>query len=193
MKAIRHGLAGLLRFSGRDAPGWFWPYVAFVIVMDFAAGAVIMVPSMLDSFRRMQAFAAAHPDQATVERTATSYSIQIHGYHPELMPNLGDMAAGFAVMVVITILFLAAAVSRRLHDRDRRGAWGLMPLPFLAAGLTIMPRLFAGFSGRQPDMGLFGLLFLNNLVYLALLALLIVMLAGRGTEGANRYGPPPPP
>lgn len=40
-------------------------------------------------------------------------------------------------------------------------------------------------------MRLFGLLFLNNLFYLGALGVLILLLAGAGSKGDNRYGSPP--
>lgn len=40
-----------------------------------------------------------------------------------------------------------------------------------------------------PDMGLFLLLFLNNLLYMIALAGLVLVLALPGTRGPNRYGP----
>ena len=51
-----------------------------------------------------------------------------------------------------------------------------------------MPRLF---HMADPDLGLFALLFANNLIYIASLVLLVVLLTGRGTAGDNRFGPPP--
>ena len=96
-------------------------------------------------------------------------------------------------IAVITVALLAAAVARRLHDRDRSGLWGLAPLPFLSFGLVGMHYLMTSFSGpQQPDLGAFFFLFLNNITYLAILVTLVVQLASRGTEGENRFGPSSP-
>ena len=193
--SVRNGFTGLLRFSGRDPAGRFWPYVGVVIALFFVTAAATMTPIMSGTFARMQTFAAEHPDQATVTQGPGSYSIQIHGDHPELMP---DMKPFFSVMQVgcaLAVLLLAAAVTRRLHDRGRRGWWGLPPVVFLIGGLALFPRLFqSALSGElSPDsMKLFGLIFANNLLYLGSLGLLIFLLAGAGQPRANRFGPPAP-
>jgi uncharacterized membrane protein YhaH (DUF805 family) len=193
--SIRHGFTSLTRFSGRDPAGRFWPYVGAVIALFFAAAAATMGPIMSGTFARMQTFAAEHPDQATVTEGPGSYSIQIHGNHPELMP---DMTPFFTVMQVgcaLAVLLLAAAVTRRLHDRGRRGWWGLPPVVFLVGGLTLFPRLFGSVLHGDMTPGamkLFGLLFANNVLYLASLVLLIVLLAGASQPGENRFGPPAP-
>jgi uncharacterized membrane protein YhaH (DUF805 family) len=191
--AIRHGFTGLPRFSGRDPARRFWPYVGVVIALLFIAAFAAMAPIMSGAFARMQSFAIEHPDQATVTQGPGSYSIQIHGNHPELMP---DVAPFFVVMQVgcaLVVVLLAAAVTRRLHDRGRRGWWGLPPVIFLAVGLALFPRLFQStLSGEvTPDtMAMFGLMMANNLLYLASLALLVVLLAGAGQPDENRFGPP---
>jgi uncharacterized membrane protein YhaH (DUF805 family) len=195
INSIRHGFTSLTRFSGRDPAERFWPYVGAVIALFFMAAAATMTPIMNGMFARMQTFAAEHPDQATVTQGPGSYSIQIQGNHPELMP---DMTPFFTVMQVgcaVVVLLLAAAVTRRLHDRGRRGWWGLPPLVFLAVGLTLFPRLFQStISGEMtPDsMKLFGLMMANNLLYLGSLGLLIFLLAGASQAGENRFGPPAP-
>jgi uncharacterized membrane protein YhaH (DUF805 family) len=187
--SIRHNLAGLLRFSGRDSRASFWPYAVTVVLLDVAAMALLMVPEMLDSMARMQRFAVEHPELTTVDSGPGHYSITIQGYHPELMPDMSLLFSGVAAIFVATLLLLAAAVARRLHDRNRSGAWGLLPVPFIAFSLATMPRLFAGIgSGEAPDMRLFGALFLSNALYLVSLALLVVLLAGERSKGPNRFG-----
>jgi uncharacterized membrane protein YhaH (DUF805 family) len=187
--SLRHNLAHLVRFSGRDGRRTFWPYAVAVIALDMVAMAASMLPIMADTFARMQRFAAEHPDQTTVESGPGHYSITIHGNHPELMPDMSLLCTTVAVIGGVTILLLAAAVTRRLHDRRLRGWWGLLPLPFLGFGAVMMPRLFANVqSGGPPDMRLFGVVFVNNALYLAALATLVVLLVGAGTMGPNRFG-----
>jgi uncharacterized membrane protein YhaH (DUF805 family) len=193
--SIRNGFTGLLRFSGRDPAGRFWPYVGVVIGLFFAAAAATMGPIMNGAFARMQAFAAEHPDQATVTRGPGSYSIQIHGNHPELMLDVTPFFTVMQIGCAVAVLLLAAAVTRRLHDRGRRGWWGLVPLPFLVVGMTAFPRLFkTTLAGEMtPDsLRVFGLMFANNLLYLGSLALLVILLAGASQPNANRFGPPAP-
>lgn len=47
------------------------------------------------------------------------------------------------------------------------------------------------FADPVFDTRLFGLLFLNNLCYLAALGALILLLARSGKPGENRFGPEP--
>jgi uncharacterized membrane protein YhaH (DUF805 family) len=191
--SIRHGFTGLVRFSGRDPARRFWPYAGAVIALFVVAIFATMAPIMAGSFARMQAFAAEHPDQATVTQGPGSYSIEIQGPHPELMPDMTPFFAVVQAGCAAAVLLLAAAVTRRLHDRGRRGWWGLPPVIFLAVGLTLLPRLFTAFGQGDVtpgSMGLFGLLFANNLLYLGSLALLVVLLAGAGQPDENRFGSP---
>lgn len=192
IRAVGYGLANLVNFSGRTRRAKFWPYVAFVIFLSFAGMGAIMLPEMSASMERMQRFAEEHPDQATVERGAGSYSITIHGHHPELMPDFSRLMSLIVVGFVAIIFLLAAAVVRRLHDRGRSGAWGMMPIPFIVFASVAMPMLFNQSSeGGTPDLGLFFALFFNNMLYLASLGYLIVLLCGASTKGENRYGPEP--
>ena len=185
---VGYHLKNLANFTGREERRRFWPWAGLVIVGSMGGMIAAMVPVMLDSFAKVRRFAIEHPDQVTETRGPGSYSVQVHGYHPELMPDIDALVGGMALVIAVTVLLLAAAVVRRLHDCGRRGLWGALPLPFLASGLALMPRLF---HMADPDFSLFALLFANNLVYIASLILLVVLLAGRGTAGANRYGPPP--
>lgn len=185
---VRHHFGQLLKFSGRENKAQFWPWAAIVIALMIVATFATMVPLMAGSFAKMQQFAQAHPDQATVVSGPGHYEIQIRGNHPELMPDVTSFIGPMAALILVAALLLASAVTRRLHDTGRRGWWGLLPLPFLCTGFVLMPRMF---SAREMDLRLFGLLFLNNLVYLASLALLAVLLALPSKSQANQSGPPP--
>ena len=48
LDAIRHGLANLLNFSGRDARQTFWYYVLFVYVVTTVVTVLAMIPAMVD-------------------------------------------------------------------------------------------------------------------------------------------------
>ena len=87
---------------------------------------------------------------------------------------------------LFTVL-VAASATRRLHDCNKSGYWGLIPLPFFGLGFALMPRLFATWP-PTPDFTLFSWLFVINLLQLTALITLIVFLAQRGSAGANRYG-----
>lgn len=189
--SIGRGFRKAFTFSGCDTPGQFWPYAGFLIAL-FAVGCMAaVVPMITSTFARMQQFAAEHPDQADVVSGPGTYSITIHGNHPELMPDFRPFTIGMGIITIIIVLFIASAVCRRLHDRGWSGALGLAPLPFLLFGLWLLPVMVASVGRNEPDIRLFGLLFLNNLLYLAMLALLVVQLVQAGTRGPNRFGEDP--
>jgi uncharacterized membrane protein YhaH (DUF805 family) len=185
-------IRGLARFSGRASQGQFWPYALTVFGAVMVAWAAIFVPFMTETMNRMATFAAAHPELSTVQTSPTSYSVSIQGDHPELMPDMSGVLRGLGVLAILTVALLAAAVTRRLHDRGRRGFWGLMPLPFIAFSVVNMGKLFAQFGGAgAPDMGLFFAVFFSNMLYLIGLVCLTVLLIRKGVVGPNAFGPDP--
>lgn len=189
---IGRGFANLLRFSGRDRPGQFWPYAGFVLIVGMAAMTAGMMRMMLDMMVRMEAFARAHPEQARVERGPGHYSVQIDNPPAELMPDLSVMAPIIGAVTSVIVLLLAAAVVRRLHDSGRSGLWGLLPVPFIIAGLFFAARMNDFLTADPPNMQMFALGLLNNVAYFAALAVLVVLLVKPGEAGENRYGAPPP-
>jgi uncharacterized membrane protein YhaH (DUF805 family) len=192
LASIRRGFGGVLRFSGRDTPGQFWPYAIFLFLLSQAIGFVLVIPPMMDAFGRILRFAAEHPDQVTRTTGPGDHSIQVLAPHPELMPDFSGIAQWHAILTPILVALLAAAVARRLHDRDRTGLWGLMPLPFAAAALALAPIVFEAFRrGGGADPRVFFALLANNILYLATVAFLIFLLVGKGSRGPNRFGPDP--
>ncbi|TCM22396.1 uncharacterized membrane protein YhaH (DUF805 family) [Novosphingobium sp. PhB165] len=185
---IGYHVVRLAKFSGREARAKFWPWVAVVIGLTFVIGVIAVAPMMLSTMTRMQQFAHEHPDQATVMSGPGSYQIRIEGNHPELMPDPAPIFAAMEGIAALAIVLLAAAIVRRLHDAGRGGAWGLLPLPFLFFSFARMPAIFAA---PQPDMGLFGLLALNSLLFLGAVGVLVLLLAQPGRAKENRYGLPP--
>jgi uncharacterized membrane protein YhaH (DUF805 family) len=186
--AVRHNLVKLATVSGRDSRAQFWPYAGVVFVLAMVAMFAAMLPDVLSGIARAQKFAAEHPELTTVEQGPGYYSVSIHGYHPELMPDFGAMTRKLAAVFVLVIALYAAAVARRLHDRGKTGAWGLLPVPFIAFSTFAMLQFF---DQNPPDLRWFFAIFLSNLLYVASLVTLIVMLASQGTAGENRYGPDP--
>ncbi|WP_395333885.1 DUF805 domain-containing protein [Novosphingobium sp. BL-8H] len=185
---IGYHLVRLAKFSGREGREKFWPWAGIVIGLIFLASFAAIGPMMARSMAKMQQFARDHPEQSTVSAGPGHYQISIQGHHPELMPDFSAVSGAMEAIVAVAVVLLAAAVTRRLHDTGRSGAWGLLPLPFLLIGFIQMPKLFAM---PEPDMRLFGLLFLNNLCYLGSLGVLVLLLARSGSKGESRYGPPP--
>lgn len=194
MKAIRRGFSRLTDFRGRDRRGQFWPYAGVVVALIYLGLAGVLVPLTAGVFAEAMTYAAAHPDQATVVTGPGYYSVQIHDPNAVAMPDFGMFFAALAVAVVVGVSLLAAAVTRRLHDMGRAGWWGLPPVVFLATALVLFPRMMDQMmlpETEAPSMGLFFLLFINNMIYMLCLVVLIVMLAMPGTKGPNRYGPEP--
>lgn len=188
--SVIRGFRGLARFSGRDTRAQFWPFAALVIVTVFLAGAAAMSWAMEPMFREMARFAAEHPEAATVHSAPGQYSVSIDAGHPDA-PQM-DFSRFFGVlvaMVAAAVALLAAAVARRLHDSNRRGWWGLMPLPFIAFSMTAFPVMMKDFMANpEPNLGLFLAALTSNLLYLASLGVLIVLLCLTGTDGPNRFG-----
>lgn len=191
MDNLKFHLRSLLVFSGREPRRLFWPWVAAVMVLNMATAMLAIVPIFVSFFASVSRFAREHPEQATVTSGPGSYSVQVHGNHPEFMPDFGGFMAVSAIAALVTVLLLAAAVARRLHDCNRSALLGLLPVPFLAVGMVIMPVVFGqALHGGEPDIGMFLLLFGNNLAYLTMLGVLIALTAGKSTTGENRFGPP---
>jgi uncharacterized membrane protein YhaH (DUF805 family) len=178
----------LATFRGREDRASFWPYAGLAFAILMAVGAAMFVPMMAQSMAAMQAFAAQHPDQVTVVSGPGEYSISTRGAVPGLMPSSASLLAYLGVTFGLALLLYAAAVVRRLHDRGRTGAWGLLPLPFILYSTIQMPRMFGAVgAGQQPDMGLFFSVFFSNLLYMASVLALIVLLAGPSDPQPNRY------
>lgn len=192
LTAVKHNLTRLTVFKGRETRGQFWPWAGAVLGSAFVVWFATVALMISGAVAKVQAFAAAHPEQAQVITVGGSTSIEIKGDHPELTPDfsMGGWIMGAIGLVVVVLI--AAAVSRRLHDCGRSAFWALAPLPFLAFGLNafqvMMHQVNAG-SG-EPDMLLFAAIGLNNLVYLGVLLTLIIQLSGAGAREANRFGPP---
>ena len=183
--SIRHALANLLRFSGRDSRAIFWPYAAVVTLFDLAAALALIVWILAP----LQRFLSGHPKEGSIESGPGYFVVNIQADHPELMPNMSLVSTCYAVIVAASILLLAAAVTRRLHDRRSSGWWGLLPLPFVESGLLV--NFVGGIDSHEPlGMKLFALLRLNNGLFLLSLLFLAILLAGAGTGGPNQFGEP---
>lgn len=191
--SIRHGLTGVFRFSGRTAAGQFWPYAVTLFILMVIGWVAVFMPELNAAMGRMQRFAAEHPELATVTHGPGGTSISIEGSHPDLMPDFRYLMSVMGVLAGLFVLLIAAAVVRRLHDSDRSALWALPPLVLIFTGLWGMRHIVGSFDDSQePDIALFGLIFLNNLAYLASLAVLVVQLVRSSTPGPNRFGPAPP-
>lgn len=189
---LKNNLGGLLRFSGRSSRAEFWPYAGVLFVVTLGLAMLAMQWSMSDFITEARRFAAEHPEMAETVEPA-SYAIQIGGFHPDFVPAFAKASLGTGAVALFFSVLIAAAATRRLHDRGKRGWWAALPIPFLSFGLIAMPLMIRNMSGlHRPDLTLFFAIFFNNVIYLGLLLFVVVLLAGRGMPGPNRYGDPPP-
>jgi uncharacterized membrane protein YhaH (DUF805 family) len=186
--SIRHNLANLFRFSGRESRALFWPYAIGIFLLSVAAYILLFVPVMIDMMSRAVAYAQAHP-----EGLPKGAPGQPPVLPPELMPDFSRMMIPSALVGVVAILLLAAAVVRRLHDRGKSGWWGALPLPFKLFGIAIAPAVAKTATTYPPTSSPLSLLSsLNGLCSLGATIVLIVMLAGEATREANGLGESPP-
>jgi uncharacterized membrane protein YhaH (DUF805 family) len=183
--SLKYNILRLPVVSGRESGALFWPYAIAVFLFAAAGTFAAMVPSMVSTFSKMQAFAIAHPEKARIESGPGHYSIQIEGNHPELMPDMELMMRSMAPVILIAFILLAASVVRRLHDRDKSGLWGLLPVPFIAFSSWMMPKMFTDIE----NLSVFFAVFVSNALYLAGLGYLVFLLTGKSTKGPNRFGP----
>ena len=163
LNALAHGLRRITTFSGRDGRNLFWLYALFVI------GAIFLVFQILAAFVIMPIMSVQMSWDAATP--------------PAGMEALSDYQKMFDVILTATIIaagviivLMAAAIARRLRDAGVSPWLGLIPLPFLVTGLVLIVPMANGMLTEDPqdfDMTGFGLLFLNNLLYLLSLGLLV--------------------
>lgn len=199
---IKRGFASLSHFAGRDRRGQFWPYAlaVFVITQSIAigVGAPMLVAQIFAGLERAEQMARDNPQDWIVERSPGNVHYQYVGDDPAvlgaMMPDLSAFLWVVVALSVVSILLLAAAVVRRLHDRGFSGLWGLVPTGLLLAGLWLSWSVFAigmADGGGAAMLTPILLLFAVNLAYLVSLLLIIIQLASAGSPDANRFGPPP--
>ena len=186
--SIRHNLANLFRFSGRDSRALFWPYAITIFLLAILAGILLFIPVMTEMMTRAMDYARTHP--GGLPRTAPG---QPPVLPPELMPDMSAMIVPGLIVNLVAILLLAAAAVRRLHDCDRTGWWAALPLPFHVVAAVIGPAAAKGMTDamttypphRSPLMMLSSL---NSACSLLALLVLVILLVAEGTKGPNRFG-----
>lgn len=157
-------LRGPFRFKGRETRQSFWPWAALAMGIAMIVWTLALIAILAMATRA--------------------------GGPADIFQRSGQ------VMMIIacgTILLLAAAVTRRLHDSGRRGWWAL-PVPLLLlTGLYVMSLTDAGMRAKEGDpfSGWFGAAMGVNLLYLVSLAWLVLLCVRRGQFGENRYGDQP--
>jgi uncharacterized membrane protein YhaH (DUF805 family) len=177
----------LASFEGREDRASFWPYAALVFAIVTIAGSVMLISTMVRSLRAVQDF-TVEPGEVNFASDLSGYSATVPPHSPAFMPSAGFLVAYLATTLGLAVLLYAAAVVRRLHDRGMSGAWGLMPLPFLAYTSAQLLRLFGSMDrDGQADMTLFFTIAVGVILYWASLLALVVLLAGASNPGRNRY------
>jgi uncharacterized membrane protein YhaH (DUF805 family) len=192
--SIGYNLARLFTFSGRETRRLFWPYAIGVFLAGMLLNFMIVIPVLMNMMEGLMAYSQQHPEGPPPPQPG-----QLPALPPELMPDFGSLILPSAVIALVSMLLLAAAVVRRLHDRDRAGWWGLLPVPFKLAGLAAGPAVTGALThppGGTPlaatGSPLVMLGSLNSLAYWIAFIVLVVMLVGEGTRGPNRFGDDPP-
>ena len=184
--SLGHNLRHLADFSGRDTPGQFWPWAIFLFLLSMAAGLLLFVPVLADMFVRIERYLREHPEGFPEQPGGAPATLP-----PELMPDMSAMLVPMAVVNLLFAMLLAAAVVRRLHDRDWSGWWALLPVPFMvysqfqgSKAATMMMRGTSDPAVLMPAQ-------LNGLFYWIAVIALVVILVQQGTSGTNRFGPEP--
>lgn len=160
--SARDGIRRLGDFSGRDSRAVFWSYAGVVIGVVLVSGNALLVPVIAASL----VFAP-----------------------PTALWLVVPMLLGTSLIVLVNVVLLAAAVTRRLHDRGRRGTWAVLPLAALLAALAMMIPLSRA-AERGDDPGIMFVAMAISLLYFLLLAVLVVQLILPGDPHENRFGQP---
>lgn len=201
---IRRGLSMLISFGGRDTRRQFWSFALPVVgigwFVQFATTFPMLFGQIFAGLARADEMSRANPQDWVVRRSPGSVHYQYVGNDPavmaQMMPDFGAFLAVTMAVALVVVLLLAAAVTRRLHDRGHSGAWALVPAVLLAIGMVAMMRLTDTLGGMTNGnmagfFGSFVTMFVVNIAYLATLAVLIVQCAMAGVPTPNRYGEPP--
>ena len=188
LPSIRHNLSRLFQFRGRDSNRQFWPWAILVFLIQTAGSILIMIPMMADIMTRAIEIGQSAPEQGGKDPEIVA--AQVEGMMQERLANMDGLWLPSLIMQGVAIFLVAAAVARRLHDRDRSGLWGLLPIPFVAVGIINIPLAGDVMSGRPLNWLETTSMSLGYGYWVALLVL-IVMLVGKGDEGANRFGAEP--
>lgn len=200
----RRGFSNLVTFRGRDTRRQFWCFALPVIGVGIFLFVMIAIPTMfgeiLSSVSQAQEMARAHPQDWVVTRSPGSVHYNYVGDDPavmaSMMPDFQPLLTATMLIGFVVVVLLAAAVTRRLHDRGHSGAWALVPAILLMLSAMLMMRLIGTFSSTAGSdaadaiSGFFAV-FATNILYLASLITLVIQCVMPGDAGPNRFGEPP--
>jgi len=186
----KHNLRRLLDFSGRDTQPTFWWYVLFVFLLNLAVWTVMIVPVVGDLMNSMMA-AAQTGDEAAI---AAAMGVEL-GEMVESMLWMGMVAT------LLNVALLAAAFTRRLHDSNLSGWWGLLPLGLQAAAtwytstriddLKALMGQMMNVADPQASMAAQSQMSTDSLIGWLPIIALVVLGIRKSTAGPNRYGEVP--
>jgi uncharacterized membrane protein YhaH (DUF805 family) len=188
--SIKYNLLHLADFRGRDGRQTFWYYVLFLVIIQFVAGIIVVIPPMMGIFRNV--FAAARAGVSDPQAMNDLMANQMSGMFQTIMPFTIGMS------LIMIILFVAAFV-RRLHDSNKPGWWALLPLA------TQLTSIWISYStlGRMRDLMVAamthpeaGMQYQSQMAPYSLIGwagYIAVLIFGimKSTDGPNRYGDAP--
>ena len=139
---------------------------------------------------------------------ATAFVYGVPVITPNQPPDFSHPYYIASVAMSLLMIWPSSAISvKRLHDRNMRGWWLLLPYVLMIvplAGMMIMkPAMMAMMAGGTPPVGglgspgsggpglMIGFGVLYVIAVLVLIWLTIVIGFLRGTNGPNRFGPDP--
>ena len=186
MKLFSGHLRGLLSFSGRENREPFWLWILVTYVAQTVVSMIASVPMFVWTFQRIGHAVATHDREQLRDQQAM--------FH-DMMPLMIWAGVVGVVLSALFVIFVAAAVVRRLHDGNRSGWWAV-PVALLNVGSQasslmmlvqgkLVPVAGRPFAATQQSFGL--------IQFAALLAIviLIAVLVLPGSEGDNRFGSDP--
>ncbi|MCP3989386.1 MAG: DUF805 domain-containing protein [Actinomycetia bacterium] len=100
----------LLVFSGQESRRQFWTY-ALPLVLAGMLFAPILIGSIV---------------------------VFVLAPGPGFDPGDRVLVVVSGILSAVAVGLFAAAICRRLHDTNRTGLWGLLPIPSLVVGLVLM-------------------------------------------------------
>lgn len=183
--SLRHALTHLTHFRGRDNPALFWPFAGLVIGAVMVLGMIGALVAMVQLAPRIIALAQAQAEQTRMGNEPGGLLLD-----PAMFKQFVDTAVAVnAISLILVVVLLGAAITRRLHDSAMPGFIAWIPALLMVIGMAHMGDAFAGTGPMPVDPAVFARTSLINLAYLASLGGLVYLLARKGTPGENRYGP----
>jgi len=188
LAAIKHNLANLFNFTGRDARQTFWYYVLFVYIVTTVVSMLAMIPAMVEMFTNIIDVAKAGGSPELAQQTMANS-----------MSGLFSSVGWVSIVVGgLFIILLAASLVRRLHDSDMPGLWALAPGALQVMGMAMMPAQLAAITAAMADpaamsdpTALYRAQGVAGLIGWVAIGLVIWFGVRKSSAGANRFGDSP--